>query len=147
MLLMKNWIKVILYLASDTQKQKMFSKHCRSRSNMLWLLITAQCLYVYIDIWNMCVSFPQSAVQTVSAAQRTSRRPSAVFVCGVERRGPCCWAITVSPSVRGATTAGTEPASVRTFTLRLKQSIYEDQRSGNNCQEYIKPCKKNICGQ
>lgn len=38
------------------------------------------------------------AVQTVSAAQQTSKQALAVFVYGVRRRGPGCWVITVSPT-------------------------------------------------
>ncbi|TKS77877.1 Extracellular matrix protein FRAS1 [Collichthys lucidus] len=52
-----------------------------------------------------------SALQIVSVVQQTSRRASAVFVCGVKCRGPGCWAITVSPTVPRATMAGMEPAS------------------------------------
>lgn len=63
------------------------------------------------------LSFTQNAAQTVSAARQTSRRASAVFVCGVKRRGPGCWGITASPTVPGVTTAGTAPASVRTCCI------------------------------
>lgn len=51
-----------------------------------------------------------NAAQTVSAARQTSRRASAVSVCGVKRQGPGCWAITASLTVPKATTAGMEPA-------------------------------------
>lgn len=70
----------------------------------------------------LCVFLLQGAARTVSAARRTSRQASAAFVCGVKCRGPGCWVITASPIVPRATTAGTEPASVRPLLL-LFQSI------------------------
>lgn len=72
---------------------------------------------------NLWLSFTQSAVQTVSAARQTSRRASAVFVCGANQRGRGYWGITASPNVPGVITAGTVPASVRTLTLFDFESV------------------------
>lgn len=70
----------------------------------------------------LCVFLLQSAARTVSAARQTSRQASAAFVCGVKCQGPGCWAITASPIVPRATTAGTEPASVRPPLLQSIRS-------------------------
>lgn len=73
---------------------------------------------------------PQSAARTASAAQQTSRRASAVSVCGAKRQERGCWAITVSLTVLWVIMAGMEPASVRTFYFSA--FVQEGQRSGSS---------------